>query len=340
MAEPLSREPGFAIARARVTPADHCRPDRAAMLKALFWIVVTIDLAVLMLFFLLGLAAAPSSRTSAGAVAAYMLVVPGIVLIGCIVLFVRSTSPVGRVAALLLAASPLLLAAGTRAIAGAKLRTATNAEGQLTYYRAGPLRDIAEAIARNDSATVAALAPGVEINSRGFGGTTLLTLALRRLREPPHDVGVLRALLSAGADPNLDNGETPLELAIQASRTAGPEPVRMLLEAGADPNAKGQFGTPAFFLGAGRPISREVLDALLEQGANLEARDSNGLTIVFHAATSANWRAVLLLLERGTVWKDLRSSTGQTFREMVESYARVYGDTGGVAEVVEYLKRH
>jgi hypothetical protein len=62
--------------------------------------------------------------------------------------------------------------------------------------------------------------------------------------------------------------------------------------------------------------------------------------VVFDAALSNNWRAVLLLLQRGVDYKTGRTVNGESFAQMVESHARVYGDSASVAEVVEYLNRH
>ena len=48
------------------------------VLTIFYWLIVCFDVAVLGLFFLLGLAAAPSSKTSPMQVAAFMLIVPGV----------------------------------------------------------------------------------------------------------------------------------------------------------------------------------------------------------------------------------------------------------------------
>jgi ankyrin repeat protein len=58
------------------------------------------------------------------------------------------------------------------------------------------------------------------------------------------DLGPMKALIAAGADPNArDNeGATPLHMAAYASR---PKHVQMLLEAGADPLAKTDNGRDA-----------------------------------------------------------------------------------------------
>lgn len=182
------------------------------MIKAVYWIIVCCDVAVLLLLFVLGLAAAPSSRTSPLAVAANMLVVPGLLLGASILTFLRRTSPARRGVAFLLAASPVIVVVLLRGIEGAKLRVNTDSQGSLTYFRAGPMRDIATAISQNDAATVASLTPRVDVNGRGYGGMTLLMSALRQLRATPGHLEVLRALMKAGADPNEGTDELPLEM--------------------------------------------------------------------------------------------------------------------------------
>jgi len=79
------------------------------LIKILFWMIACVDAAALLLVFVLGLAAAPSSHTSPLAVAAYLLVVPGLLLAGAIVLFLRAKSGVGRASAFLLVAAVIAL---------------------------------------------------------------------------------------------------------------------------------------------------------------------------------------------------------------------------------------
>ena len=311
-------------------------------MKILFWLLIAADMLVLLMFFVLGLAAATSTRQSAFAVATSLpFALPAIVLLGAILLFTRSPSTLGRGAGLLLAASPALLLIWLRGSASSALRQNMNSSGEIAHFREGPLREIADAIKINADSTVARLVPTVDVNKHGFMDVTLLMLAIRQLETAPRDFEILRTLLRAGANPNLvAGGELPLEVAIQMSRFAGAEPVVMLLKAGANPNTKSQFGTPVFFSGTYGSAPPEVLAALLDNGADIKVKDKNGLSIVFDAANTNNWKAVLLLLERGAEYKSGRTVNGETFTQMVESHARVYGDTAGVAEVVEYLKRH
>ena len=158
-------------------------------------------------------------------------------------------------------------------------RTNTNERGELTFFRSGPMREIAEAIVRNDSATVASLVPKVDVNETGFSDVTLLLLAARQLRQTPEQHGVLRVLLGAGADPNKGaQYELPLAIAIQQSGKSGPEPGKLLLEAGANPNLK-------------TSSSLETLTLLLDRGADLNAMGPNESTALITAANTRNWKS-------------------------------------------------
>ncbi|MEP6833945.1 MAG: hypothetical protein ABJB74_11145 [Gemmatimonas sp.] len=311
-------------------------------MKILFWLLIAADTLLLLMLFVLGLAAATSTKQSGFAVAtSFPFVVPAIVLVVAILLFTRSPSTLGRSAGLLLAAAPALWLIWARGSSLLELRQNTNSNGEVAHFRAGPLREIADAIKSNDSATVARLAPTVDVNAHGFVDVTLLMLALRQLEQTPKDLAILRTLLKSGANPNLvASGELPLEVAIQKSDKAGAEPVVMLLKAGANPNTKDQFGKPVFYSGTYGSAPPEVLAALLDNGADITIKNSDGLSIAFDAALSNNWKAVLLLLQRGADYKTGRTLNGESFTQMVESHARVYGDTAGVAEVVEFLKRN
>ncbi|MEO7650290.1 MAG: hypothetical protein ABIZ80_07460, partial [Bryobacteraceae bacterium] len=287
------------------------------LIKIVYWIIICGDVAALLLLFVLGLAAAPSSRTSPLAVAAFMLVIPGLLIALSILLFLRGTSPLWRGAAFLLAASPIILVVSQRGIEEVKLRANSDSQGNMTYFRAGPLRDIATAIARNDAETVARLAPQVDVNSGGYGDTTLLLNALRQLRQTPGQLDVLRALMKAGADPNKGADELPLELALQVTSRTGPEPVMLLLAAGAKPNTKNQFGTPVYFGAIGSTTGTDLLKAFLDHGADLNAQGRQGRNVVAAAATTSNWKAVLFLIQRGADWKSFRTLDGRGFKDML-----------------------
>jgi hypothetical protein len=302
--------------------------------KVVFWGLAALDLLGILLLFVLGLAAAGSSRTSPLQVTLFLLVLPCIPLAAAMVVYVRSTSPVGRVVALLLVAAPLAVLVSTKAIADVQLRANSNERGELTFFRAGPMREIAEAIRRNDSRTVASLVPKVDVNETGLSDMTLLLLAARQLRETPQQHEVLRVLLAARADPNkAAQYELPLAIAIQQSGKAGLEPVKLLLDARANPNLKTSFGDPVWFAAIGQSSTLETLTLLLDRGADVNAITPNGSTALFTAANVRNWKAALVLLERGADWRRGRSVNGVSFRDLIDSYAGAESGDSAFADV-------
>ena len=321
------------------------------MIKILYWVIVAIDLLGLGLFLLLGMAAAGSTKTSPLAAALYLAALPVLFLGTSIYLFHRSSSPALRGLAFALAAAPIALLVGGYLMSQAQYALNVNEEGDMTFFRSGPMREIAEAIKRNDAATVSSLAPQVDINTSGLTGMTLLMIAIRQFEDTPRQHEVLAALLAAGADPNKGNKyEFPLEMALQLADSTGPEPVRQLLAAGADPNQVDAMGTPMWFSAIGRDASLDVLTLVLDDGANIQATGPNGETALIYAATAPNWRAALMLLNRGADWRKGRSFDGSTFPQVVQAHIdRVNAQADfdgkpvpddGVDDVVAFLQSH
>ena len=319
------------------------------MIKLLYWAFVALDIAALLFFFALGLAAAGSSRTSPIMVALVMLVLPAIPLAGSIWLFLRSSALVWRAAAFVLAAAPLMIAVTVKAYSDAQIRANSNANGDLTFFREGPQRDLINAIRNNNAAAIATLATKANVNASGMDDMTPLVSALRQLRATPTQHEALRALLAAGADPNKGTAyELPLEMALQIDDKTGPTPVEMLLAAGANPNVKNSSGVPIFFAGAGNGASVETLASLLKHGADLHATSPKGETILFYAASAQNWKAAVFLLQQGADPAQGRSAKGLTFADMVDDIVREqkarddYNGTkrgdDGVQDVVTFLR--
>lgn len=310
------------------------------MMKVLFWLFVAIDAVALGIFGLLGLAAAGPSRTNPIAALVIPFFIPAAILLGAIVLFLKVPSTAARAVAVAIAALPLLFVAGSSATGLWKLRDYRDASGHITQFRTAALRDIEAAIDRNDAAAVTAAARGVDLNTPGLSGATVLVLALRQLYKTPNQLDVVKALLAAGADPNGGGAEPPLQAAIGASRESGTEPVRLLLEVGANPNARDESGRPAFFTAGGANI--EVMQLLLARGADVQLRGKHGESAVVLPAQTRNWRVLELLLQRGAPWRDQHAIQGVPFLDYMEGEAREAksgdGNTNGLARVMTLLR--
>jgi hypothetical protein len=298
------------------------------MLKLLYWTCVAVDLAAVLLFFVLGLAAAGSSKTSPAMVALVMLGLPALPLAVSLWLYLRSTSPLARGLAFALAAAPLAIVLAAKTINDLQVSASTNPQGELTFFRSGPQRALAEAIQRNDAAAVAAVLRSTDskadANARGLMDMTPLVLALRQLDKTPDQQAVLPVLLQAGADPNRGTAayEVPLEMALQSASRTGPAPVALLLKAGAKPNAKTAFGTPVWFTAAGFGADPQMLQLLLQHGADLRASGRGGETALIYAATARNWAAVRWLLDHGADPQQGRSGMGKSLRDLVDDALR------------------
>jgi hypothetical protein len=310
------------------------------MLKILFWLFVALDVFALAIFGLLGLAAARPSHTNPIAALVIPFFIPAAILLGAIVLFVSAKTTGARVFAVLIAALPVLIVVGGHAATLVALQGYRDGSGEIREFRASALRDVEAAIERDDAAAVAAAARGADLDTRGLSGATVLVISLRRLRDHPDQLGVVKALLAAGADPNRRGGELPLQAAIGAAHKIGAEPVRLLLDAGAEPNALDEWGEPAFFTAGG--ASLDVMQLLLAAGADVKLRNKQGESAAVLPARTSNWRVLALLLERGAPWRDQNAIVGVPFLDYMEGEARKAEALGenadGLAEVMALLR--
>jgi ankyrin repeat protein len=264
------------------------------VINVLFWVVLALDAAAVAVFFFLGLAAAGPSKTNPLSVIGTMLILPGAVLVALAVWFLAIKAPVSRVAALAIAASPLLfVVAGQLMTSIAMLRNPEEAKIPMAF-KPMSVAPFESAILANDVNAITQAATSNSLRGKQEGGGLIL-LALRRIEKSPEQLPLLRALLDAGADPNGGYGEKPLEVAIRVSPKAGKEPIEMLLKAGANPNALNSLGEPLYFAALVNTVELEVLQMLLDRGANPQTKSYSGETALARAYAKNNPKAAALL---------------------------------------------
>ncbi|MAM71561.1 MAG: hypothetical protein CMP91_10505 [Gammaproteobacteria bacterium] len=135
------------------------------------------------------------------------------------------------------------------------------------------------------------------------------------------ETDVVRLLLNAGANPNIENryGMTPL---IQAAMNGNSELITLLLDAGADANATTPEGDNAI-LNASKTGAVEGVQALIDAGANVNSRDSYLFQTPLMWAAAANQAEVArVLIDNGA---DMNAySAALDLRGVLQS--RVQGD--------------
>lgn len=285
---------------------------------------------------MLGLAAAGSSHSSPLDVAFVMLVLPGVVIAGLIALFLLSRSMAGKLIAFAVAAAPVAVVLIGGLFSSGVQTLFTDKDGSGRHFAPGQMRELERAVARNDAAAVATLARKVDLSQKAMDGYTVLAVAVQQLDKNPRTLDVLRALLEAGADPNVAQMSMPLEKALRLSGKTGLEPVRMLLKAGANPNVRNSLGEPVYFSALARDADRGALALVLEHGADARARTKGGFSPLLWATTAKNWGAVRLLLERGADWR-VANGAGETFLQMLEREKGYVGNKEGFDEVLRLV---
>lgn len=163
-------------------------------------------------------------------------------------------------------------------------------------------RDELAALAANDRDAIASIGMITHGSSPLFeaarkGHAPVVELLAGRGRPADGAERAVPARVASLVDVNERDGDGNTALCLAAlSRRGGA--MRALLAAGADPNLAGDFGMGPLHHGAARGLSRGCR-WLLEAGAALEARDSQGWTPLMAAAHAQKPACVGLLLEAG-----------------------------------------
>jgi ankyrin repeat protein len=215
---------------------------------------------------------------------------------------------------LIVAAGPGLLLAGIQVRNGyLNYLIAQNASGR-GYFQGQALKNMGQAVVSRDVAGLQRSAAKANVNAVGDDGMTLLRLAVMEAdsaqsdsKSFPPELPVVRTLITLGANP--DSG---LET---ATKLRDPEILRVLLEAGADPNLKVSSSPVAFMWINIMPATN--LRLLAEHGVDLNAVDQSGTPLVFCAAESENWEAVVFLIEQGA-YVGRPDRTGRKLTDLID----------------------
>lgn len=101
------------------------------------------------------------------------------------------------------------------------------------------------------------------------------------------DIASLKALLAAGADPNLEDGSTHLYALDYAAMQGRIDEMILLVKAGADVNAKdGVYGKSPLHYAMdyyARSGTQEIVEFLIDNGADVNAKGNNGMTPLQYA---------------------------------------------------------
>ena len=183
---------------------------------------------------------------------------------------------------------------------------------------------MASAINEGDTTAMRAAAAGLDMNTVGREGMTLLVFAIRRRPD------AVNTVLRLGADPNLvlPGVVSPLAQAIEAPDTA----FRSLLLAGANPNVAGSNESPVLF-DAIRGRLPDRYTALVASGADLTRLDALGRSALMAAAESGEWTIALDLLMRG-VNRDHTAPDGTTLRTILERMRATRADDAAFRELI------
>ncbi|HSB94867.1 MAG TPA: hypothetical protein VLC91_00350 [Spongiibacteraceae bacterium] len=266
----------------------------------LFWLIAAAD-GVLFTVMLFGMLQGGSDSGGREMGIFFFVLVPSLILLAAVLLHVFSRGTFWRMFALFIVAGPGLLFLGTQVRSVyIDYRIAQTASGR-GYFDTKPLQALGAAVVACDAAALKDLAFGLDINTRGENGMTLLGLATERAFENPDcasgsRLAVVQQLLALGADAN-----SGLDAALKIDDITF---LRTLLDAGANPNQSTEFDQPVVF-GRLSNLPPDHLRLLIERGLDKNAI-SYGNPLAFELAVKRRWDLLALLIESGADWRKPR----------------------------------
>lgn len=285
-------------------------------MNLLFWLIAAAD-AGLFVAMLVGLLQSGSHDGGREMGIFFYILLPSAMLLLAVLLHVFSRAAFWRWLALFIVAGPGLLLLGTQVRnVYIDYLIAQTASGR-GYFDSKPLRELGAAVVACDTESLKKLAPGVDIDTRGERGMTLLGLASERAFDNPEcatgsRLAVVRQLLALGA--KADSG---LDSALKNKDSAF---LRALLEAGANPNQSTEFEQPIIFRWI-EAMPLENMRLMIEHGVDKNAV-SYGNPLPFELVIKRRWDLLALLIEHGADWRkprdDGRTVAGEVAAQIAE----------------------
>jgi uncharacterized protein len=203
-------------------------------------------------------------------------------------------------------------------------------------FNSPSLAPLASAVAHGDAAEIRRQLAGIDPDTPGTDGATLLVEAIGK-----QNLVSVQTLLEAGADPNHPGGggETPVHA---AAFVEDPAFLQAVLARGGDPNVRNPVtGAPPLMralLGQNPAQVKQLLDA----GADPNLADRNHDAPLHVAARTNSGAAIMMLLEAGAA-PQATNSGGASFQAYYFSFPRNVLNARALAErrqIVSWLKSH
>lgn len=165
------------------------------------------------------------------------------------------------------------------------------------YYFDTPQLQVAQAIATKQTQMIVELGRGIDLDSPGRDGMTLLFFALQHaIGENAEGLKAVSELVKAGANPFKKSGEfgSPIGIALGSS---SPAFARAFLDGGVDPNSL--ISTEPMIHVVARHHTFDTLKLLVERGADVNSRDSLNRSTMDRAFSNQQFDVVDYLLDQG-----------------------------------------
>lgn len=269
-------------------------------MNTVFWTIVAAD-TLLFLFMLFGLLQGGSHDGGREMGIFFAVLLPSLVLLLSVLLHVFTRSLFWRALALFIVAGPGLFFLGNQVRNVYIDYLIAQTELGRGYFDDKGLKEMGAAVVACDSNALQRLAPGIDINTPGENGITLLGVAVLRAFERPEcpsgsRLAVIKQLLALGA--NADSG---LDSALKMQDSAF---LATLLDAGANPNQLTQFDQPIVFRWLeAMPI--ENMRLLLDHGLDANVKSYSN-SLAFELVIKRRWDLLALLIEHGVDWRKPR----------------------------------